>query len=385
MQHGGTKRERLLDWIKNGDPKDVPVFFMPGLAVVALCLGKDLQDVTWLDAIRFAEETGTHSAACIQQPMPFDAVPFLDDIKMTKEWDKLPDGTPRSTQQIKTPEGNIKAVIEFSKELGQYHREFFVKGEEDLPAFACFIRKTTEAVVKNPAVRQTVDDKIRTRKEEIRGVFPTQVHVFCAAVELMSSYYMDQTTAIFAVSDNREMMEELMDYHWQMTQVWLELVAKNDVDIYSYAINGFEWLSPDLYERYMIPQARRINEFAAAHGGLSWLHTCGKLKNIARMKTYQRMKVDVLESLSSPPTGDIDDLPRTRRDIGSDITTRGGINEEFFYSDIESLRKQANYVLDSTAGYRHMLGDTDEICPSALKENFQAVIDLVRERGQLFE
>lgn len=385
MQPAGTKRERLLDWIRNGDPKDVPVFFMPGFAVVALCLGKDLQDVTWLDAIRFAEETGTHSTACVYSPLPFDAVPFLDDIKMTKDWDKLPDGTPRSIQEIKTPEGNMKAVIEFSKDLGQCPREFFVKGEEDLPAFACFIRKTTEAVVKNPAVRQAVDDKIRTYKEEIGGIFPTGVHVFCAAGELMSRNYMGQTTAIFTVLDNREMMEELMDYHWQMTQVWLEVMAKNDVDIYGYAINGFEWLSPDLYERYMIPQARRINEFAAAHGGLSWLHTCGKLKNIARMKTYQRMKVNVLESLSSPPTGDIDDLARTRRDIGSAITTRGGINEEFFYSDIESLRKQANYVLDSTAGYRHMLGDTDEICPSASKKNFQAVIDLVRDRGRLFE
>ena len=385
MQRAGTKRERLLDWIRNGDPKDVPVFFTPGFDVVALFLGKELKDVTWQDAIRFAEQTGTHNAACIYQPMPFDAVEFLDDITLTEEWDKLADGTPRSTQQIETPEGSIKEVVEYSRELGQAHREFFVKGEEDLPAFACFIRKTTEAVVKNPAVRQAVDDRIRTAKEEIRGAFPTAVHVFGAAVELMSSYYMDQATAIFTVSDSREMMEELMDCHWRMTQVWLEVMAKNDVDIYSYAINGFEWLSPDLYERYMIPQAQRINEFAAAHGGLSWLHTCGKLKKIAKMKTYQRMKVNVLESLSSPPTGDIDDLAQTRREIGSDIATRGGINEEFFYSDIESLRKQADYVLDSTAGYRHMLGDTDQICPSASKENFQVVIDLVRDRGQLFE
>ena len=385
MSQAGTKRERLLDWIKNGDPEDVPVLFTPGFNVAALYLGKELQNVTWDDACRFAEQTGTHNIGCVCSPMAFDAVPFLEDVTVTEGWDKLPDGTPLLTRQIATPEGNMREVVEFSKALGSAHREFFVKGEEDLPAFACFTRKTAEATVKNPAVRQQVDKNMQDNKEAIRGMFPVEIHIYCDAFGLISSHYMDTATAIFTITDHRELMEELMDHHWRMTQVWLELAAKHDVDIYNYAINGFEWLSPDLYERYMIPQARRINEFATAHGKLSWLHTCGKLKNIANSKAYQRMKVDVLESLSCPPTGDIDNLAQTRRDIGADITTRGGVNEEYFYGDVEALRRQVAYVLDSTRGYKHMLGDTDQCSPAALKENFQAVIDLVRKSGRLFE
>ncbi|MHB9124589.1 MAG: uroporphyrinogen decarboxylase family protein [Armatimonadota bacterium] len=197
---------------------------------------------------------------------------------------------------------------------------------------------------------------------------------------------MDQATAIYLLYDHSDALEELMDYHWKMTQVWQQLGVDNTLDSYTYAINGLEWLSPDLYERYMIPQARRINEFAAAHGKLSWIHTCGKLKNIAAKGAYQQMKVNVLESLSSPPTGDIDDLAETRKEIGSDIATRGGINVEYFYGeDREALLRQAEYVLDSTAGYRHMLGDTNPSYPAYPWENIQAVIDLVRSRGRLFE
>ncbi|MFH0920555.1 MAG: uroporphyrinogen decarboxylase family protein [Fibrobacterota bacterium] len=303
---------------------------------------------------------------------------------MTETWDKLPDGTPRFTQVIKTPEGILRAVQEFPKDKGSYHTEFFVKGPEDLKAFACFIRKTTEAVVSNPAVRQRVDENIKKAREEVHGIFPTEIHVFCGAVELMSSYYMGQETAIYQIHDARDLMEELMEHHWNMTRVWLELAAQNDIDIYNYAINGLEWLSPDIYNRYMIPQARRINEFAAAHGKLSWIHTCGKLKKLAQAKVYQQMKVKVVESLSSLPTGDISDLAQTRREIGPEITTRGGINVEYFYgSDKAALIRQAEHVLDATKGYRHMLGDTNSSYPAYPWENIQAVIDLVRKRGRL--
>ncbi len=177
-----------------------------------------------------------------------------------------------------------------------------------------------------------------------------------------------------------------MACYWRMVQVWLEIAAENDIDIYNYAINGFEWLNPDLYERYMIPQAKRINEFAKAQGKLSWIHTCGKMRKIAEMEAYQRMEVDVVESLSSPPTGDIDDLVETRSDIGQDIVTRGGINCELFYdSDLEALRRQTHHVLDSVDGHAHAIGDTNPSYPSYPWENIQTVIDVVRERGQLFD
>ena len=197
---------------------------------------------------------------------------------------------------------------------------------------------------------------------------------------------MDQETAILLLCDQRSLMEELMETHWRMTQVWLEIAAENDIDIYNYAINGLEWLSPDLYARYMIPQARRINEFATAKGKLSWVHTCGKKKRLAKDGAYQKMKVDIVESFSSPPTGDIDDLAETRRDVGLDIVTRGGINVECMYDDdLAALKKQTEYVLDSTAGFKHMLGDTNASYPAYPWENIEAVIDVVRERGRLFE
>ena len=386
MSQLGTKRERLLDWIRNGDPQDVPVLFFSALDAAASYLRKHPSDLTWPQAMPVIEKIGVHGIYFVASPYPFDAIPFLDDISMDEKWDELPNGTRRLTQQIKTPEGLLKSVQEFPKDQGCYHREFFVKGDEDLPAFACYIRRATEEVVSNPLVARRVEQNMTKAIDEMNGLLPTFIHVFCPAMELMSSWYMDQEIAIFSICDHRSLMEELMDSHWRMTQVWLELAARNNVDIYNYTLNGLEWLSPDLYERYMIPQARCINEFATAQGKLSWVHTCGKKKKLAGDGAYQKMKVDVVESLSSPPTGDIDDLAQTRRDVGSEIATRGGINVELLYDDdLARLRKQTEYVLDSTAGFRHMPGDTNSSSPPYPWKNIETVIDVVRQRGRLFE
>lgn len=382
-----TKRERLLDWIRNGSPEDVPVLMGPNhFEIASAKLAKDQRDVTWSEAVEVAEQTGTHLLACVAMPLLFEAIAFLDDIQLEKKCETLPDGTLRETKHIKTPQGMLTEVKEFPKDKGEYNREFLVKGEQDIPAFACLIRKTTEAIVKNTAIREKVSKDISVIKNEVAGQFPLMLWPFIAAMELMCSLYMDQMTAIYLIHDQRELMEELMDHHWEMTEVWLELGRQHDVDIYGYAINGYEWLNPDLYERYMIPQAAKLNAVVAAHGKLSWLHTCGKMKKIAEADAYQRMGVDVLESLSTPPTGDIVDMRETRSRIGKDIVTRGGINCELMYSDdLDALRERTEYVLDSVKEFKHIIGDTNASYPSYPWKNIQTVIDVVRDRGRLFE
>ena len=59
---------------------------------------------------------------------------------------------------------------------------------------------------------------------------------------------------------------------------------------------------------------------------LSWLHTCGRKKGLIERNVYRRIDVDLLESLSAPPTGDIHDYSLARSRIGERITTRGGVH-----------------------------------------------------------
>jgi len=380
------RRMRLLEWMRNGDPRQVPVMLMPGLCLAASYFNIPCEEVTPQLAARAAIETHTHSITCVGSPLPFDAIEFTDLLSREERFETLPDGTLRQTMIINTPHGNLKQVFEQPTNIGGYHREHLVKDESDIPAWEALIRISVKTILENRKVREAVTERMRREKEAALGVFPTEIHIFCPTVDLMSCYYMDQATAIFLLYDHRELMEELSDLHWKMTEVWLECGRELDIDIYNYAINGLEWMSPDIYERYMIPQARRINEWAASLGKLSWLHTCGKKAGLIERDVYRRMGVDVLESYSSPPTGDIADIADARRKTDSCLATRGGINVELFYEDdVEVLKARAHEVLDGTRGYRHMIGDTNDSFPPYPMKNIQALIDVVRERGCLFE
>ena len=383
---GGNKRERLLEWMRDGDPSVVPVMVGPGFYLAASYFGVPLDEVTWESAARAAVETHTENVAFVGMPLPFVAIDFTDKLKIERRHETLSDGTKRRTSVLTTPAGSLREVLDTPPRTGRVRREFFVKGEEDLPVIESFWRIAFDTIFKNPAVRQKVFEDMKARKEAVKGFFPTAIHPFCAAVELMSSFYHDQQAAIFMLHDHRDLMEEIFELHWKMTQIWLELAAKLDVDVYNFAINGLEWLSLDIYERYMIPQAKRIVEFADAHGKLSWIHTCGKKTGLIERDVYKRMGVNVVESLSAPPTGDIEDYAWARGKLGSEVTTRGGVNCELFYAeDLDAIKARGHEVLDGCRGFRHMIGDTNPSVPPYKWETIQALIDVVRERDALFQ
>ena len=384
---GKTKRERLLEWLRDGDPSRVPVIIGFGHPYLAASYFKrPIGDITYPDAARAAIETGTEGIAFVGPPGVFYAIDFTDKLKLDHHHETLPDGTKRRTSHLTTPQGVLREVYDEQPGIGAVHREFFIKGEEDFPALVSFLRTAFDVLINSPAPRERALEETRSFMARCDGVFPSAVHPFCAAVCLMGSAFYDQQTAIYLLYDHRDVYEELFDLHWKMTQIWLEVSAEVGVDIYNYAINGLEWLSPEIYERYMIPQARRINEFADAHGKLSWIHTCGKKKGLIERDVYRRMGVKIVESLSATPTGDLTDYAWARSKLGHDITTRGGVNCEFFYDDdVDALKARAHEVLDACTGYRHMIGDTNPSFPPYRWEMIQALIDVVSERGARFE
>lgn len=382
---GIDKRRALLDWMRNGDTSSVPVMVGPGLHLAASYFGEPLERTTWEMAARAAVETGTENMQCIGSPLPFNAIPFTDDLSLVTREQAGSDGIPVRESVLSTPRGKLTEKWQMDPKHGSVHREFYVKGPEDMPAFESFIRIAVATILENPAVREQVLDTLREEKERGAGFFPTCLWVFCPAVELTSSYYMDQQTAIYALYDEQELLEELFELHWKTTEIWLECGREADVDLYGYAINGLEWLSPDLYERYMIPQARRINDNVRSIGKLSWLHTCGRKRGLIERDAYSRIKMDLLESLSGPPTGDIHDYRWARRAIGPEVTTRGGVNCELFYTgNPEAVAHHAHRVLDGCRGYRHMVGDTNPSVPAYPWATINALIDVVHERGGAF-
>ena len=242
----GTKRERLLDWIRNGDPRDVPVLLGPGPELAAAYLRKAAAAVTPEETIRVAELTGTHNIACLHG----GAVPTLPGIETVEVRESLPDGGSRIKTEVRTPAGTLRSAQVLSPHYGEFWEEHYVKSEADFPALVCLIEKMRDAARGDAGYRRRMVEYFRAAKEPFGAALPTLVGMTPPAMTLMIQPYMDKEMAILTVFDQAPLMEHLMDCVWEVEQQRLEAAAANDVDIYRIAINGFEWLSPDLYRRY---------------------------------------------------------------------------------------------------------------------------------------
>ena len=136
--------------------------------------------------------------------------------------------------------------------------------------------------------------------------------------------------------------------------------------------------------RGLLDQAVALHGHARTRGLKTWVHTCGFMAKLTEMGAYESMDLDVVESLSPPPLGDLTDLKAGRARIGAAITTRGAVGvDQFYAADLGAVRERVRYVLESTRGYRHMVGDTNDSYPPYPRENILAVVDEVRKSGRL--
>jgi len=262
--------------------------------------------------------------------------------------------------------------------------EHLVRSDAELAAFACLIERSAETAWTDARVREKVTAKMRAEAAKWPGHVSLYSSVGVPAFALTCNLYMAPAAAFYFLADHPGLMERLFAAQAEMNALFVACAAEAGADFVMGAINGLELYSPAIYERYFVPQARELHERAHAHGMRAWVHTCGKMSRLVEMGIYAPMGVDVLESLSHPPLGDVDSLRETRAKIGDGIVTRGAVNVDLFYdTNPDHVRGRTRTVIEETRGYRHMIGDTNDSYPPYPRENILAMVDEVRRSGVL--
>ena len=388
----------LLQWLQGGDPDLVPMMMSDGTSTSASYFGVPVRSKD--DSVNFSgvsktpispdmvlqcsKETGIHFVACLGGFTPFDVVEFMDGVHMHVDQELDDSGAIRKVTTITTPAGEMSDVFLTPPELPACWQEHMVKSEADLPAFVHLIERTNQILAEDDKARTKLTAGFQAEAAKWPSHIPLYVIMGVPAFSLTSNLYMDPSSAFFLLEDHKSLMERLFEMEANTNAIVLECAAEAGADIVRGAINGLELFSPQLYQRYFITQAQVLSKAAHNHGMLNWVHTCGYMKQLIAMGVYGNMNIDVLETLSHPPLGDVDDLQGARAKLGRDITTRGAVNVDLFYSkDHDSLRDRIRTVLKETNGYRHMIGDSNDSYPPYPRENILAFVDEVRKSGRV--
>ncbi len=135
-------------------------------------------------------------------------------------------------------------------------------------------------------------------------------------------------------------------------------------------------INPGMFLEYTRPE---IDEWAdILHGSDKFLvhHACGHLKDL--MPGISGSRIDALESLSPPPTGNIE-LFDAREKLRDDIAIIGGIEPVFLLeSSMEELREKVVEILERMKGSRYILANSDSCPPFVEVEKFRMIAELVR-------
>jgi hypothetical protein len=144
------------------------------------------------------------------------------------------------------------------------------------------------------------------------------------------------------------------------------------------APGGTEFTSPGTWENGIIPTTVKVEELLRKHGLYSIFHCCGKVKTLYRRGFANKMRPAILETLSAPPAGDVDDLAAVRKCIDPELITHGNIDLTFLRdSTRQQVRDRVVEIFKETKGYPHLMGAADScLWPGTPPENIKAACEV---------
>ena len=143
---------------------------------------------------------------------------------------------------------------------------------------------------------------------------------------------------------------------------------------------GSEMLSPELYEKYLIPDSQAIARVSHDLGGMIYSHICSPIEPFLTMGFYNKMGIDLFETLSPPPVGNVKDLTAARKILDPQMCTRGNVGLDILLNGSAEQVVQATLdVLAATSGSKHMVAASDYLFYDIPLENVKAMVSTVKD------
>ncbi len=197
--------------------------------------------------------------------------------------------------------------------------------------------------------------------------FQSLVEHWCGTENITYLYY-----------DYPEKIEECLDVMRQIDRKSCEIAVKSKAEAFIFWEDSSTTnISPNMFDEFTKPT---INEWAKIiHDSDKLLihHACGHLYDL--MDNISATDIDALESVSPPPTGNIE-LAEARKKLRDDIAIIGGIEPTVLLnSNNDELAKYVIDALNSQRGERYVLANSDSCPPFVEEEKFKLISKLVRE------
>lgn len=371
MKGNTLSRDKFIDYVKNGQDKPIVSLQIGAGAGFDVKLAGKLwnSEGTIEDTIAAYEKVGG-------EPLYNIGLPGLDQmdpglVKKVKKEDK-PNEKLRQ-EFLDTPFGTLEWKFHEIPKTGTMFLKYPVTVDDDQGAFdkiKWYCEKHHKAADKIPGVLGPAIEKIQKHGAvsvqwnlqpfEMFGLAPVD------SLVLLAKLYPDdfRQTCDFIRDANIDILNKVLDA---------------GADFVFLGGPGSEMLSPDMYKDFLIPDSQVLSGEVHRRGRLIYSHICSPVEPFLTMGFYNEMGIDLFETLSPPPVGNVPDLAKAREILDDNICTRGNIGLDLLLNGtVEEVEKATIEVLEATKGTKHMVAASDYLFYDIPFENVKAVVETVQ-------
>ncbi len=142
---------------------------------------------------------------------------------------------------------------------------------------------------------------------------------------------------------------------------------------------GSAFLSPDMYEEFILPFESRLAKAVRDAGGAIYTHTCGAIGD--RLDLICRTGVSGIECLDPPPLGDVE-INEAVQQLRGRIFIKGNIDpvNTLLRGDDRKVRDDVGAILEATRPMEgFILSSACSVAPPAPPDNLKRMVELCRE------
>ena len=370
-----TNRERFIHYVKyGGDGFLCSPQIGAGAGFDAKLSGK-----TWLGSVSLQE---TMAACRLFDMIPLynmglpDLAPLAKDVRVETRRSETNEGTRRiSESDFITPAGTLHSRTIEEEYKGACPVEYYVKDEEDLDVFEYYLDRLLEV-----GDFSAVTEGVRLSREAIGPDDALDIQWAMQPYELLCFPSTMDTAILATIAEDQ--FRRLMDKVLQLDEKLIDAVAKGGSDFVFLGGPGSEMISPKYYENFLVPYSRQVTSMAHKAGLLVYTHICSPIEPMLTMGYYNQMGIDLFETLSEAPVGNVKSIEDAFSKLSPDICTRGNIGLDALLNESpEQIYERAWKILDAAKrmGRKHILAASDYMFYGTKTENVHAMCRAVRD------
>ena len=286
-----------------------------------------------------------------------------DKSLLPKEETFVKNGNTHTISTIKTPFGLLERVDEHGT-ITQRCIKDYLEDESDYEKMIWYTRKIMDfdresALDEGRKLRRVAGD---------RGMIGTWVSPSAALTDVQSLFY--------HLADFPDAFGRLRAVKRELLQSTLDVYREAGFDFLFYCVPGTESISPGFYNEWMEDEVRETIKWWKSQCGFTLWHSCGHVRAFLELGSYNKAAPEIFETLSEPPVGNVASLSLARRQLDPQIVTKGNIPLDILLNGAPGdVRAEVRRVKRETAGYRHIIGLSDNILNGTPSENLKAFVD----------